>query len=95
MQQIEARRRATNLPMNSTEGERRPLLLDLSTHAGQLCIICGQVITPIMSQLWLVAPCRSGCLEHEDWGEPPPFWFVRSWGNYRTTKFRSFSLVYL
>ena len=20
--------------------------------------------------------------EHEDWGEPPPFWFVRSWGNY-------------
>ena len=18
--------------------------------------------------------------EHEDWGEPPPFWFVRSWG---------------
>src|SRR4029077_17192579 len=33
--------------------------------------------------------------EHEDWGEPAPFWFVRSWGNYRTTKFRSFSLVYL
>ena len=33
--------------------------------------------------------------EHEDWGEPPPFWFVRSWGDYRTTKFRSFSLVYL
>jgi hypothetical protein len=33
--------------------------------------------------------------EHEDWGEPPPFWFVRSWENYRTTKFRSFSLVSL
>ena len=31
--------------------------------------------------------------EQEDWGEPPPFWFVRSWGNYRATKFRTFSLV--
>ena len=33
--------------------------------------------------------------EHEDWREPPPFCSVRSWGNFRTTKFRSFSLVYL
>jgi len=33
--------------------------------------------------------------EHEDWGEPPPFWSVRSCGDFRTTKFRSFSLVYL
>jgi len=32
--------------------------------------------------------------EHEGWGEPPPFCFVRSSGNYRTTKFRSFSPVY-
>ena len=39
--------------------------------------------------------CRVREDKHEDWGEPPPFWSVRSWGNYRTTKFRSFSLVYL
>ena len=39
--------------------------------------------------------CRVREDEHEDWGEPPPFWFVRSWGNYRTTKFRSFSPAYL
>jgi hypothetical protein len=30
------------------------LVLDLYTHAGQLCIICGQVITPIRSRLWFV-----------------------------------------
>src|SRR5207247_7261032 len=29
-------------------------------HAEQLCIICGQLITPIMSRLWFVAPRRSG-----------------------------------
>jgi hypothetical protein len=31
----------------------------------------------------------------KDWGEPPPFWFVRSWETIEPTKFRSFSLVYL
>ena len=43
----------------------------------------------------LLYKCRVREDEHEDWGEPPPFWFVRSWRSYRLTKFRSFSLVYL
>jgi hypothetical protein len=30
----------------------------------------------------------------KDWGEPPPFWFVRSWETIESTEFRSFSLVY-
>jgi hypothetical protein len=35
------------------------LLSDLYTRARQLCIICGQIITPIRSRPWLVAPRRS------------------------------------
>ena len=31
----------------------------------------------------------------KDWGEPPPFWFVRSWGNYGTHEVSQLSLVYL
>jgi hypothetical protein len=42
-------------------------------HAGQLCIICGRVIPPIMSRLWVIAPRRSGFFgRHIALGPPSP-----------------------
>ena len=50
-----------------------------------------------LSPRWGLCRCltHARAREREDWGEPPPFWFVRNWGSHKTTKFRSFSLVYL
>ena len=38
---------------------------------------------------------RARKMNTKDWGKPRPFWVCENLGNYRTTKFRSFSLVYL